>query len=187
MHHYPPPSPQVFEQYLHPRNAELTVIGDFDPQELKREVLRIFGSVQTKEAFKMPPAPDTSVPLTCHNCYATMACPKETGTALAGDASALDILTDKFNASGGGSGARSVPLPCPSPPGRSVGLGLFGAWGQTEGSVKRKFDFPLKMAVLKKRIAAWGGVPCAVRALCEKFTVLHHREFGKFRRLEGCH
>ena len=36
---------------------------------------------------------------------------------------------------------------------------------------------------------AWhqGGVPCAVRALCEKLAVLHHREFGKFRRLEGCH
>ena len=32
-----------------------------------------------------------------------------------------------------------------------------------------------------------GGVPCAVRALCEKLAVLHHREFGKFRRLEGCH
>ena len=27
----------------------------------------------------------------------------------------------------------------------------------------------------------------AVRALCEKLAVLHHREFGKFRRLEGCH
>ena len=25
----------------------------------------------------------------------------------------------------------------------------------------------------------------AVRALCEKLAVLHHREFGKFRRLEG--
>ena len=32
-----------------------------------------------------------------------------------------------------------------------------------------------------------GGVPCAVRALCEKLAVLHHREFGKFRRLEGRH
>ena len=27
----------------------------------------------------------------------------------------------------------------------------------------------------------------AVHALCEKLAVLHHREFGKFRRLEGCH
>ena len=27
----------------------------------------------------------------------------------------------------------------------------------------------------------------AVRALCEKLAVLHHREFGKFRRMEGCH
>ena len=27
----------------------------------------------------------------------------------------------------------------------------------------------------------------AVHALREKFAVLHHREFGKFRRLEGCH
>ena len=27
----------------------------------------------------------------------------------------------------------------------------------------------------------------AVRALCEKLAVLHHREFGKFRTLEGCH
>ena len=36
----------------------------------------------------------------------------------------------------------------------------------------------------------WGRtVRCAraVQALCEKLTVLHHREFGKFRRLEGCH
>ena len=28
---------------------------------------------------------------------------------------------------------------------------------------------------------------CAVRALCEKLAVLHHREFGKFRRLKGRH
>ena len=34
---------------------------------------------------------------------------------------------------------------------------------------------------------AIGGVPCAVRALCEKLAVLHHREFGKFRRLKGRH
>ena len=27
----------------------------------------------------------------------------------------------------------------------------------------------------------------AVRALCEKLAVLHHREFGKFRRLKGRH
>ena len=33
----------------------------------------------------------------------------------------------------------------------------------------------------------YGGVPCAVRALCEKLAVLHHREFGKFRRLKGRH
>ena len=33
----------------------------------------------------------------------------------------------------------------------------------------------------------FGGIPCAVRALCEKLAVLHHREFGKFRRLKGCH
>ena len=32
-----------------------------------------------------------------------------------------------------------------------------------------------------------GGVPCAVRALCEKLAVLHHREFGKFRRLKERH
>ena len=32
-----------------------------------------------------------------------------------------------------------------------------------------------------------GGVPCAVHALCEKLAVLHHREFGKFRRLKGRH
>ena len=43
-----------------------------------------------------------------------------------------------------------------------------------------------------------GGVPCAVRVLCvrcaravrtlcEKLAVLHHREFGKFRRLKGRH
>ena len=32
-----------------------------------------------------------------------------------------------------------------------------------------------------------GGLPCAVRALCEKLAVLHHREFGKFRRLKGRH
>ena len=32
-----------------------------------------------------------------------------------------------------------------------------------------------------------GGVPCAVRALCKKLAVLHHREFGKFRRLKGRH
>ena len=31
-----------------------------------------------------------------------------------------------------------------------------------------------------------GGVPCAVRTLCEKLAVLHHREFGKFR-LKGRH
>ena len=31
--------------------------------------------------------------------------------------------------------------------------------------------------------------PCqgAYRALCEKLAVLHHREFGKFRRLKGRH
>ena len=36
----------------------------------------------------------------------------------------------------------------------------------------------------------WGRtVRCAraVRALCEKLAVLHHREFGKFRRLKGRH
>ena len=33
----------------------------------------------------------------------------------------------------------------------------------------------------------FGGIPCAVRALCEKLAVLHHREFGKFRRLKGRH
>ena len=27
----------------------------------------------------------------------------------------------------------------------------------------------------------------AVHALCEKLAVLHHREFGKFRRLKGRH
>ena len=27
----------------------------------------------------------------------------------------------------------------------------------------------------------------AVRALCEKLAVLHHREFGKFRKLKGRH
>ena len=32
-----------------------------------------------------------------------------------------------------------------------------------------------------------GGVPCAVRALCEKLAIIHHREFGKFRRLKGRH
>ena len=32
-----------------------------------------------------------------------------------------------------------------------------------------------------------GGVPCAVCALCEKLAVLHHREFGQFRRLKGRH
>ena len=32
-----------------------------------------------------------------------------------------------------------------------------------------------------------GGVPCAVRALCEKLAVLNHRDFGKFRRLKGRH
>ena len=32
-----------------------------------------------------------------------------------------------------------------------------------------------------------GGVPCAVRALCEKLAGLHHREFGKFRSLKGRH
>ena len=33
----------------------------------------------------------------------------------------------------------------------------------------------------------WGGVPCAVHALCEKLAVLHHREFSKFRKLKGRH
>ena len=36
-------------------------------------------------------------------------------------------------------------------------------------------------------VCVWGGVPCAVRALCQKLAVLHHREFGKFRRLKGRH
>ena len=36
-------------------------------------------------------------------------------------------------------------------------------------------------------IFVFGGVPCAVRALCEKLAVLRHREFGKFRRLKGRH
>ena len=36
-------------------------------------------------------------------------------------------------------------------------------------------------------LTLFGGVPCAVRVLCEKLAVLHHREFGKFRRLDGCH
>ena len=38
--------------------------------------------------------------------------------------------------------------------------------------------------------ALWGRtVRCtrAVHALCEKLAVLHHREFGKFRRLKGRH
>ena len=42
----------------------------------------------------------------------------------------------------------------------------------------------------QSKIRGWGnigGVPCAVRALCEKLAVLHHREFGKFRRLKGRH
>ena len=38
-----------------------------------------------------------------------------------------------------------------------------------------------------RRIAHKGGVPCAVHALCEKLAVLHHRDFGKFRRLKGRH
>ena len=31
------------------------------------------------------------------------------------------------------------------------------------------------------------GCKGAYRALCEKLAVLHHREFGKFRRLKGRH
>ena len=42
-------------------------------------------------------------------------------------------------------------------------------------------------SALGPRVRCFGGVPCAVRALCEKLAVLHHREFGKFRRLKGCH
>ena len=47
-----------------------------------------------------------------------------------------------------------------------------------------EFHGPMKLGV------HWGRtVRCAraVRALCEKLAVLHHREFGKSRRLEGCH
>ena len=36
-------------------------------------------------------------------------------------------------------------------------------------------------------LVLYGGVPCAVPALCEKLAVLHHREFGKFRILKGRH
>ena len=36
-------------------------------------------------------------------------------------------------------------------------------------------------------VPSGGGIPCAVHALCEKLAVLHHREFGKFRRLKGRH
>ena len=46
----------------------------------------------------------------------------------------------------------------------------------------------------RKTVAAEGVyralcVRCAraVRALCEKLAVLHHRDFGKFRRLKGRH
>ena len=42
-------------------------------------------------------------------------------------------------------------------------------------------------AVIRRTVWYRGGVPCAVRALCEKLAVLHHREFGKFRRLKGRH
>ena len=54
---------------------------------------------------------------------------------------------------------------------------------------------------VKRYVPFWGGgagatsilwgrtVRCArtVHALCEKLAVLHHREFGKFRRLKGRH
>ena len=45
------------------------------------------------------------------------------------------------------------------------------------------FNVPRKFS----QLTVYGGVPCVVHALCKKLAVLHHREFGKFRRLEGCH
>ena len=46
------------------------------------------------------------------------------------------------------------------------------------------------MPLMRKAIFPRGRtVRCAraVPALCEKLAVLHHREFGKFRRLKGRH
>ena len=63
----------------------------------------------------------------------------------------------------------NTPLPC-APYHHCVSL-------QTDCNMHYSF----RLSTLK------GGVPCAVRALCEKLAVLHHREFGKFRRLKGRH
>ena len=46
------------------------------------------------------------------------------------------------------------------------------------------FGKPLKRGAYRALCARCAR---AVRALCEKLAVPHHREFGKFRRLKGRH
>ena len=59
------------------------------------------------------------------------------------------------------------------------------AWISASGWGSRQSLFPLPLTW--SAVAGWasqmqtfamGGVPCAVRAPCEKLAVLHHREFG---------
>ena len=60
------------------------------------------------------------------------------------------------------------------------------AWQRDRGC-RRAFSGAAHQTVASPNNRPLGGVLCAVRALCEKLAVLHHREFGKFRRLKGRH
>ena len=92
---------------------------------------------------------------------------------------------------------RRLSLPhAPSPP------RVYGGCAVPQGGVGDRHLVTIPQGVVGDRLP-WGGerqggggrslggrtVRCAraVHALCEKLAVLHHREFGKFRRLEGCH
>ena len=58
-------------------------------------------------------------------------------------------------------------------------------------ALRQKMSKPLAWDAMSWHSGWYRGrtVRCAhaVRALCEKLAALHHREFGKFRRLKGRH
>lgn len=97
----------TFEEFLHPSNAELTIIGDVEPDELEEVVLSIFGHVPAKKGAPVPPTPSTDFPLKCKGCFAAMTCAKEIVLKESGDGSAMQAMMEKMNA-GSGEGAGSA-------------------------------------------------------------------------------
>ena len=89
-----------------------------------------------------------------------------------------------------GTGTPFGALPCPLPTLCPVSEGSVEArWVQwRKGWVGMGSMWGCPAAVAGTVFVRGRTVRCAraVRALCEKLAVLHHREFGKFRRLKGC-